>query len=87
MVYAGNIDDLRRDRDFTSAVPVDCAVPDAGSPAPGDYLSILDPLNPANGKVEYAIIGVKHQDRLRFGRQSIGGVLTGRETSAFLSCG
>ena len=85
-VYAGNIDDLRRDRDFTSAVPVDCAVPDVGSPAPGDYLSILDPLNPAKGKVEYAIVGVEHGGRQRFGRQSSSGILTGREPSLFSSC-
>ena len=86
-VYAGNIDDLRRDRDFTSAVPVDCSVPDVGPPAPGDYLSILDPLNPAKGKVEYAIVGVEHAGRQRFGRQNSSGILTGREPTAFSSCG
>ena len=87
MVYAGDVAALREDGDFTRAVPVDCDVPEVGTPSPGDFLSILDPLRaPSFGKVSYLVVGVEHQGNLRFGRQSMGGVLTGREPAVFPSC-
>lgn len=33
-----------------------------------------------------AIIGVEHQMEQRFGRQYVGGVLTGRNPSGFMGC-
>jgi len=38
------------------------------------------------GKASYAVVGVEHQGRLRFGRQRMEGVLTGREPGAFRAC-
>jgi len=86
MVYAGDIATLRQDRDFTRAVPVDCQVPDVGAPSPGEFLSILDPLQMEPGQASYAIVGVEHQGRLRFGRQSMGSVLSARESLSFRTC-
>ena len=58
-VYIGDIGSLRADRDFTRVVPVDCAVPDAGMPRAGDFLSVLDTLpDPVPGQGSYVIIGL-----------------------------
>ena len=68
-------------------MPVDCTVPDTGSPQPGDYLSILDPLpDPPVGQGSYVIIGVEHQMERRFGRQNVDGVLAGRDPLMFTGC-
>ena len=73
---------------LSSPVPIDCSVPATGSPQPGDYLSILDPLpDPPVGQGSYVIIGVAHEGQRRFGRQQIGSVLAGRDPSGFIECG
>jgi hypothetical protein len=84
-VFTGDLRDLP---DFGRALPIDCSVPDAGAPRPGDFLSILDPLpDPPVGRGGYVIIGVEHAGQRRFGRQNIDGVLSGRNPAAFSPCG
>lgn len=88
LVYAGDIATLHADGDFTRAVPVDCAVSDSSAPRAGDFLSILDPLpDPAPGQGSYALIGVEYAGQRRFGRQNLGGTLSGRDPSTFGGCG
>jgi len=83
-VYAGDLRDLP---DFSRAAPVACAVPDSGAPQPGDFLSILDPLpDPEAGRGSYALIGAEYAGQRRFGRQNIGGLLSGRDPAAFRAC-
>ncbi len=69
-------------------LPLDCNVPAGGNPQPGDYLSIMDTRpEPPLGEANYVIIGVEHQMEQRFGRQRVGDVFAGRDTSAFVGCG
>ena len=42
-------------------MPVDCSVADTGVPTPGEFLSILDPLQVEAGQVSYVVVGVEHR--------------------------
>ena len=85
MAFAG---DLRDVGDLRRAVAIDCDVTAGTPPQPGDFLSILDPLpTPPVGQGSFVVIGVENAGQRRFGRQMIGGVLSGRDPVAFTGCG
>ena len=85
MVFGGSIDTASG---MSVPLPLDCNVPAAGNPQPGDFLSIMDTRpDPPLGEASYVIIGVEHQMEQRFGRQDVGGVLAGRHPLGFVGCG
>ena len=48
----------------------------------------LDPMpTPSVGQGSFVVIGVENAGQKRFGRQMIGGVLSGRDPAAFTGCG
>ncbi len=85
MAFAG---DLRDVHDLRRAAAIDCDVTAGTPPQPSDFLSILDPLpTPPVGQGSFVVIGVENAGQRRFGRQMIGGVLSGRDQAGFTGCG
>ena len=59
----------------------------AGLPSVGDYCTVADPLpNPAPGTGLYYVTAVTHQGQRRYGRQNIGGVMSGRDPALLPVC-
>lgn len=72
--------------DFTTAKPLACGFP-ASPPAAGDYITVADPLpTPAPGAGRYYLTAVGYEDQRRYGRQRIGGLLSGRNPALLPSC-
>jgi len=83
-IFTGDIRDVS---DFRLAVAQDCSIPDMGSPQPGQLFSIPDPIpTPDLGQGSFLLLGVENAGQRRFGRQNIGGVLSGRDPGAFTGC-
>jgi len=83
-VYTG---DLRSASDLSRAVPIDCTVPDAGPPAPGEQLSVFDSLpDPPPGDGRYYLASPSYRDQRRAGRAAPDGTLRGRETRSLPVC-
>lgn len=80
---AGNIADLPY---FNKATPMECNWP-ALSPSPGDYLTVVDGSpTPAVGQANYIVTAANHSADIRYGRQNIAGVLSGRNPVLLPSC-
>lgn len=78
--------DLATVGDWSRAQPLQCGYP-ATPPAPGDYLTVGDPLPElAPGQGRYYITAVNYQGQRRYGRKSEGGVLSGRDSAALPGC-
>lgn len=78
--------DLATVGDWSQALPLQCGYP-ASAPDVGDYLTVADPLpDPAPGSGRYYVTAVTHQGQRRFGRQNIGGVLSGRDPATLPLC-
>jgi len=72
--------------DFTQAQPLQCGYP-SSPPAVGDYMTIADPLpNPAPSTGRYYVTAVSYQGQRRYGRQRVGGVLSGRDPAKLPAC-
>ncbi len=72
--------------DWSQAQPLECEYP-ASMPEVGDYLAVGDPLpNPAPGQGRYYVTAISYQGQKRYGRQSIGGVLAGRDPVVLPAC-
>ena len=72
--------------DFGQAQPLQCAYP-AAAPASGDSLSVTDTLpTPPAGEGYYYVTAVTYQGETRYGRQNIGGVLSGRDPASLPAC-
>jgi len=80
--YRGNISDLPT---FDLMQPLQCAYP-ATAPAVGDYLTITDTDSPAAGHGFYYLTAVNFMGQLRYGRQAIAGVLSGRDPAVLPGC-
>jgi len=81
--YAGP---LTNPIDFTQAQPLACRYPTT-PPAVGDYLTVADSLpNPAPGTGRYYVTAVSYQGQRRYGRQRVGGVLSGRDPAVLPAC-
>ena len=81
-VYTGNPADLP---DLSLALPMACDV--APGLAPGSMVVVPDSLPPpAAGQVRYYVTTVTSGADRRAGRQSIGGVLSGRDADALPAC-
>ncbi len=81
--YHGNLATLP---DWTQAQPLQCDYPQT-SPSVGDYLTVADTLpDPAPGSGRYYVTAVHHQEETRFGRQFIGGALSGRNPETLPVC-
>lgn len=81
--YWGRVSDLP---DFTQAHPVQCDYPDA-PPTAGTYLTVADtsPI-PAPGQANYIVTAGSEGTQRRYGRQLIGGVLSGRNPALLPVC-
>ncbi len=56
-------------------------------PAVGDYVTVADPLpDPAPGQGCYYVTAVTYQGQTRYGRKSMGGVLSGRDPVVLPAC-
>jgi hypothetical protein len=72
--------------DFASAQPLQCHYP-ASPPTVGDYFSIADTLPaPEPGQGYYYVTAVTHDGQTRYGRQTIGGVTSGRNPALLPAC-
>lgn len=72
--------------DFTQAQPLQCGYP-ASPPSVGDYLAVADSLQaPAPGQGRYYVTAVTYQGQRRYGRQRLGGVLSGRNPALLPAC-
>ncbi len=79
--------DVRNAGSLSSAVPLDCLVPDDRTPIPGEILTVPDTTpTPAAGEIAYFLVAANHQGQRRAGRQSAGGVLQGRDASQLPAC-
>ena len=78
--------DLASVGDWSQAQPLQCGYP-ATTPSVGDYLTVDDTLpTPAPGRGYYYVTAVNYQGKRRYGRQSNGGVLTGRDPAVLPPC-
>jgi hypothetical protein len=78
--------DLATVGDWSQAQPLQCGYP-ATPPQAGDYFEVADTLPaPAPGSGRYYVTAVTHQGTRRFGRQSNGGVLSGRDARTLPPC-
>jgi hypothetical protein len=78
--------DLATVGNWSEAQPLQCGYP-ATAPSVGDYLTVEDTLpTPASGRGYYYFTAVNYQGQRRYGRQSNGGVLTGRDPAVLPSC-
>lgn len=81
--YWGHVSDLP---DFTRAKPVQCDYP-KGPHSVGEYLTVPDTSpRPAPGHVNYVVTAVTYGAERRYGRQRIGGVLSGRDPALLPPC-
>jgi len=59
-----------------------------GGPAATELSQRLDPLpTPSVGQGSFVVIGVENAGQRQFGRQMIGGALSGRDPVVFTGCG
>ncbi len=78
--------DLATVGDWSRAQPLECEYP-ATAPSVGNYLTVDDPLpDPAPGQGRYYVTAVNYQGQTRYGRKSIGGVLSGRDPAMLPAC-
>jgi len=78
--------DLATVGNWSQAQPLQCGYPTT-APSIGDYLTVDDTLpTPTPGRGYYYITAVNHQGQRRYGRQSDGGVLTGRNPAVLPPC-
>jgi hypothetical protein len=83
-VYSG---DVRTASDLTQASPLECTVPAARPPVPGEQLTVADTLpDPSVGDGRYYVVAVRHGAQTRAGRGSIGGVMQGRNAAGLPLC-
>ena len=79
--------DLGTVGDWSQAQPLQCGFP-VVPPSVGNYFAVADTLpDPAPGNGYYYVTAVNHQGQRRYGRKSIGGVLTGRDPAVLPPCG
>ena len=78
--------DLATVGDWSQAHPLQCGYP--ATPANvGDYLIVADTLpSPEPGRGYYYVTAVNYQGQRRYGRQSNGGVLSGRDPTVLPAC-
>ena len=72
--------------DWSLAQPLQCGYP-TGAPDPGDYLTVADtapPLSPGQGY--FYVTAVNYNGERRYGRQRVGGVLSGRDPALLPEC-
>ena len=72
--------------DFTQAQPLACGFP-VSTPDPGDFLTVPDtapPLQPGQGY--FYITAANYNGERRYGRQRVGGVLSGRDPVLLPEC-
>jgi hypothetical protein len=77
--------DLATVGDWSQAQPLQCGFP-ATAPAVGDYFEVPGLPEPASGEGVYWITAATYQGATRYGRQSNGGVLTGRDPGLLPGC-
>ena len=78
--------DLATVGNWSQAQPLQCGYP-ATAPSVGDFLTVEDTLpTPAPGRGYYYVTAVNFQGQRRYGRQSNGGVLTGRNPALLPEC-
>ncbi len=83
-LYAG---DAHTVSDLSQSIPVQCVVPSARPPVPGEQLTVNDPLPaPASGDARYYLAAVNYQGQRRAGQQSSGGTPQGRNAAALPAC-
>lgn len=83
-VYSG---DVATASDLSQASPLECTVPPDRLPVPGGQLSVPDTLpDPVPGDARYYLAAVNYQGQRRAGRQSVNGVLQGRNATALPGC-
>ena len=71
---------------LVQAQPLHRAYP-ATAPSVGDYLTVDDTLpRPAPNRGYYYVTAVNYQGQRRYGRQSNGGVLSGRDPAVLPGC-
>ncbi len=79
-VYTG---DLATASDLSQATPMECSVPTGRPPVPGEHLTVTDTTPvPQPGQGRYFVTEVSYQAQRRAGRQSVNGVLQGRNPAA-----
>ena len=72
--------------DWSEAQSLQCDFP-ATPPSVGDYLTVADPLpDPPIGSGRYYVTAVTYQGQTRYGRKSMGGVLSGRDPALLPAC-
>ena len=80
------VGDLSTVGDWSQAQPLQCSYP-ASPPSVGDFLTVEDTLpTPAVGQGYYYLTAVNYQGETRYGRRSIGGVLSGRDPAVLPGC-
>ena len=73
--------------DLSQASPLGCGVPSGRTPVPGEHLSVADTTAvPQPGEAMYFLVAAEYQGQTRAGRQSVGGVLQGRDASTIDGC-
>jgi len=78
--------DLATAGDWSQARPLQCGYP-AAPPDAGDFLAVEDTLpTPAPGSGYYYVTAVNYQGQTRYGRKSIGGILSGRDPAVLPAC-
>lgn len=83
-VYSGNVSTVS---DLSEASPLECTVPPDRPPVPGEHLTVADTLpDPGLGEARYYVAAVNYQGQRRAGRQSVNGVLQGRNAAALPEC-
>ena len=80
------VGDLATVGDWSQLQPLQCAYPVA-APSVGDYLTVADTTpTPTLGQGLYFVTAATFQGETRFGRRSIGGVLSGRNPTELPLC-
>ncbi len=83
-VYAGDVATVS---DLSQASPLECTVPPGRPPVPGEHISVADTLpDPPLGEARYYLAAVSYHGQRRAGRQSLTGVLQGRNAAALSGC-
>lgn len=70
--------------DFTKAQPLQCDFP--RGPMLGDYLTVTDLPTPPVGHGYYFVTAANYMGETRYGRQRVGGVLSGRDPAVLPAC-
>ncbi|HET8948760.1 MAG TPA: hypothetical protein VFQ07_17410 [Candidatus Polarisedimenticolia bacterium] len=72
---------------FQDAQPIACSLPASGAPAFGEVIAIPDPLpDPPIGEGRYVVVAAERAGEVRYGRQRMGGVTSGRNPADFPAC-